>query len=81
MAEMVGHGVNGLHFRRGDATDLARVMRRAATEDGLWDQLLAGIPQIPTIGAVAVRYRRLYQRLLERGAAASADSAVVEDAA
>lgn len=81
MAEMVQPGVNGLHFRRGDATDLAAVMRRAATEDGLWSKLVAGIPEVPTIAAVATRYRRLYQRLLARGGSERADSAAVEDAA
>src|SRR3546814_10549806 len=86
MAEMVQHDVNGLHFRRGDAADLAGLMRRAAAEDGLWDRLVAGIPEIPTIGAVATRYRRLYLRLLARGGSQRADSqradsAAVEDAA
>jgi glycosyltransferase involved in cell wall biosynthesis len=81
MAEMVQDGVSGLHFGRGNATDLARVMRRAACEDGLWDRLVEGIPEIPTIGEVAARYRRLYQRLLERRPVSGMDSDAVDDAA
>ena len=81
MAEMVQNGVSGLHFSRGNATDLARVMRRAAREEGLWDRLVTGIPEVPTIGDVAARYRRLYQRLLERRPASGVDSEAVDDAA
>ncbi len=44
MSEKVTDGVNGLHFRRGDADDLAETMLRAAETPGLWEQLHAGIP-------------------------------------
>jgi glycosyltransferase involved in cell wall biosynthesis len=46
MAEKVTDGVNGLHFRRANAQDLAAVLERAATTPGLWDELRAGIPSI-----------------------------------
>jgi hypothetical protein len=46
MAEKVGDGVNGLHFRRGSARDLAAVLERAATMPGLWDELRAAIPPV-----------------------------------
>lgn len=76
MAEMVRNGVNGLHFVRGDAGDLARVMRRAASEPALWQKLAGNIPAVPTIGHAAARYRRLFNRLLGRAA-----PELVEDAA
>jgi glycosyltransferase involved in cell wall biosynthesis len=47
MSEKVADGVNGLHFRRRDADDLASVMRRAAGTPGLWADLVAGIPSEP----------------------------------
>ncbi len=37
MAEKVDDGVNGLHFRAGDPTSLARTITRAAEEPGLWE--------------------------------------------
>jgi glycosyltransferase involved in cell wall biosynthesis len=43
MAERIEDGVNGLHFAVGDPRALARVMRRAVEEDGLWERLVAGI--------------------------------------
>ncbi len=39
MSKRVTDGVNGLHFRRRDAEDLARKMQRAAETPGLWDEL------------------------------------------
>jgi glycosyltransferase involved in cell wall biosynthesis len=42
-AERVSDGVDGLLFELGDARALAETMRRACTEDGLWERLCAGI--------------------------------------
>ena len=39
MAEKVDDGVNGLHFRAGDPTSLARTIKRAAEEPQLWERL------------------------------------------
>lgn len=75
MAEMVADGVNGLHFARGDAADLARVLRRAAGDTGLWQELVKGIPAVPTIGETASRYRRLFNALLGRAAPGPVDEA------
>jgi glycosyltransferase involved in cell wall biosynthesis len=47
MSEKVADGVNGLHFRTGDAHELAEVMRRAAETPGLWEELHAGVPREP----------------------------------
>ena len=65
MAEMVGHGVNGLLFRRGDSRDLERAMTRAVSERGLWSRLRAGIPPVPTVSDAAVAHGRLYRELLD----------------
>lgn len=62
MAEMVRDGIDGLHFRPGDANDLARVMWRAMTEPSLWQYLVDGIPEVPTL--TAQRYLALFDRLL-----------------
>lgn len=42
MAEKVRNGIDGLHFRAGDARDLARVIRHAASSSELWPSLHAG---------------------------------------
>jgi glycosyltransferase involved in cell wall biosynthesis len=44
MSEKVTDGVNGLHFRRGDAAHLAETMVRATETPGLWEHLSRGIP-------------------------------------
>jgi len=43
MAERVRDGIDGLHFGVGDARLLAGVIKRAATEEGLWERLHKGI--------------------------------------
>jgi len=47
-AERITHQVDGLLFQVGDARSLADAIRRACTEDGLWDRLVAGIT--PPVG-------------------------------
>jgi glycosyltransferase involved in cell wall biosynthesis len=47
MSEIVGDGVNGLHFRNRDVRHLAEVIARAAGTPGLWEDLWAGIPSEP----------------------------------
>ena len=64
MAESVTDGVDGLHFRTGDATDLARVMTRAMTEPGLWDRLVSNIPAVPTTGEAAEKHIILYDDII-----------------
>jgi glycosyltransferase involved in cell wall biosynthesis len=41
--ERVIDEVNGLHFAVADPRSLAEVIRRACTEDGLWDRVAAGV--------------------------------------
>jgi glycosyltransferase involved in cell wall biosynthesis len=66
MAEKVGDGVNGLHFRRRDAEDLAETMLRAAETPGLWEKLRSGIPADPSrsIDEHVEILRSLYRGLL-----------------
>ena len=49
MAERIRHDVDGLLFQVADPRSLARTMRRACTEEGLWERLVAGIE--PPAGA------------------------------
>lgn len=69
MAEMVRDGIDGLHARPGDPADLARVMRRAMEEGGLWQRLVAGIADQPSLSACAGRHLALFDDL-RLGAAA-----------
>jgi glycosyltransferase involved in cell wall biosynthesis len=55
MAEKVRDGVSGLHFRRGDAVDLARVIAVAA-DGALYARLQAGIPEPYDTVEMARRY-------------------------
>jgi len=61
MAERVSDEVDGLHFEMGDPRSLAAVMRRACTEEGLWQRLHAALPQPPTRAEMADSYLRLYR--------------------
>jgi glycosyltransferase involved in cell wall biosynthesis len=64
MAEKVAHGVNGLHFRAGDSTDLARTIRTAISTPGLWEQLCVGIPDVYSISDHVSKLTELYKLLL-----------------
>lgn len=66
MAEMVEDGVSGLHFRAGDAADLARAMHRAATECGLREMLQRGLPEVPELSQSAASHARLYDEVLAK---------------
>jgi glycosyltransferase involved in cell wall biosynthesis len=72
MAELVGDGINGLHVRPGDVGALARVMRRAAQDDGLWQRLTASIPEVPSIHDSVKQHMTLYSELTGRREARTA---------
>ncbi len=72
MAELVGDGVNGLHFRAGDTVALANAMRRIVGEDGLYRKLVAGIPDVPRLTKAAADHITLYSKLLARKEAQTA---------
>jgi glycosyltransferase involved in cell wall biosynthesis len=60
MGEKVRHEVDGLHFRVGDAVDLADTMIRAGTEPGLHQRLIEGIGPVHTLRASARAHLQLY---------------------
>jgi glycosyltransferase involved in cell wall biosynthesis len=64
MAEKVADGVNGLHFRVGDARSLARVFERAVTTPGLWDALRAGAPEVYDMHDHVASLSRMYDEQL-----------------
>ena len=61
MAERIDHDVNGLHFQVGDERSLAAVIRRAATEPGLWERLSEATPKPPSLDEGVKGYRALYE--------------------
>lgn len=65
MAEKVDDGVNGLHFRVGDAADLAATLHRATGSQALWKRLREGIPSVYTITQAVEAHRSIYRSLLE----------------
>lgn len=61
MAEKVRDGVDGLHFRARSHVSLARQMRRAIEEEGLWEGLYQQIPRPLDIGQCADLHLALYR--------------------
>ncbi|MCC6177940.1 MAG: glycosyltransferase family 4 protein [Chloroflexi bacterium] len=61
MAEAVTHEIDGLLFKRGDATDLARLIRQLAEEPGLLDRLREGIRPVRTIDDEVIELLALYR--------------------
>ncbi len=58
--ERIRHEVDGLQFELGDARALAEAMRRAATEDGLWEALRANLPEPPSRLEMVAAFLGLY---------------------
>ena len=65
MAEKVRDGVDGLHFRAGDAASLADVIGKAVTTPGLWEKLSRGIAPVKDIAKQVRVLEKLYDELLE----------------
>jgi glycosyltransferase involved in cell wall biosynthesis len=68
--ERITHGVDGLLFDLGDARALAAAIRRACTEDGLWDRLAAGIARPATREAMVQSFLQIYKAPAAAGRAA-----------
>jgi glycosyltransferase involved in cell wall biosynthesis len=71
-AERISDGVDGLLFELGDASALAETMRRACTEEGLWERLVAGIKAPPARGVMVAGYLEVYRRMLDPAGLAAA---------
>jgi len=71
MAEFVRDGVDGLHFRAGDASDLAAKLRRFVAEPGLAAELVRDLPLLKTLeqdgATMEYRYRALCARRASPG--------------
>ncbi len=63
MAEMVRDEIDGLHVRPGDPAALAGTLRRAMEEAGLWQRLVHGIAEQPTLAGCAGRHLALFDHL------------------
>jgi glycosyltransferase involved in cell wall biosynthesis len=64
MAESVQAGINGLHFRLGDAADLREKMRHVIDCPEVLDKLRRGIPPVADIQQHVSELRALYGELL-----------------
>lgn len=64
MAEKVTDGVDGLHFRAGDARSLAATLRRAAGDRDLWERLRSGIATVHPMEQHMENLSKLYHGLL-----------------
>lgn len=69
MAELVRDGVDGLHFRFNDATDLARVLQQLVDEPDLLSRLRSGIQQPRSIDEEMVQVLAIYDDAIARRSA------------
>ncbi len=66
MAEKVRDGVDGLHFRVGDAFSLARTFENAATSPRLWRSLREGIREPYSMDTHMARLLAMYDELVDQ---------------
>jgi glycosyltransferase involved in cell wall biosynthesis len=71
MAEKVADGVDGIHFRVGDAFSLARAFERATSSPRLWRSLRDGIREPYAMAAHVEKLLSRYQELRDRRKAVS----------
>ena len=58
--------MNGFLFHHNDAADLARIVKLAASQEDIWDQMVASLPTVLTMTEVAARHMAVYADLLEQ---------------
>jgi glycosyltransferase involved in cell wall biosynthesis len=68
MAEKVTDGVDGLHFRVGDAMGLGQTLRRAIATPDLWEKLRSGIHKPHSMNQHANTLMQMYRDLLQERA-------------
>jgi len=66
MAEKVNDGVDGIHFRAGDAVSLARTIERATKNARLWQKLRDGVSEPYAMDAHVTRLLELYEETIEQ---------------
>lgn len=66
MAELVKDGINGLHFRMGDAGDLQRQLQRVIDDPELIARLKQNVPFVTPIENHALRIETIYRSLLRQ---------------
>jgi glycosyltransferase involved in cell wall biosynthesis len=66
MAENVRPGIDGLHFRAGNATDLAGALRRATSSPDLWRDLRSGIRPVYSMAESVEALALIYDSLIEQ---------------
>jgi len=64
MAEKVENGVTGLHFTARNEIDLARTIRQACEQEGLWETLMNNISPRLSLEACAQKHYEIYDSLL-----------------
>lgn len=64
MAEKVAHNSTGLHFKVGDAQNLADTLLQATKTPGLWEKLVGNITGCPSLEACSKQHVALYDTLL-----------------
>lgn len=69
MAELVEHGVSGLHVPPGDVAALAETLRGAAEDTALWNRLAAGMRPSPSHADFVDQHLAIYAKLSDRMAA------------
>lgn len=65
MAELVRDGIDGLHFRIGDAVDLRRCMLTLIQERSRLESMCGNLPELPTLAGQTAIIRNHYDRLLQ----------------
>jgi len=65
IAELVQHEVNGLLFKTGDVTDLARQLQRLVDQPGMIESLRQGIPPVKTVQEEMAELLEIYHAVLE----------------
>lgn len=69
MAELVRDGVDGMHFRLGDAADLRRVLQSIIARPAQLAAMRSRAPTVPTIDEQAERIRGHYRAVIGRARA------------
>lgn len=59
--ERIRHDLDGLQFQLGDPRSLADAIRRAATEEGLWERLVENLPEPPARAEMARQCLEVYR--------------------